>query len=93
MGVTFLTNEDRYDLEQKITKKLDTTELESAIRTALSEAKSSGEFDGTNGESGHTPEIGVDYFTEADKAQIVADVIEELTKGGCLLLAKRSPSE
>lgn len=33
---------------------------------------------GDPGEPGHTPEKGVDYWTESDKAEIVADVLEEL---------------
>lgn len=35
-------------------------------------------FDGTDGEDGKTPVKGVDYYTEADKAEIVAAVIESL---------------
>lgn len=35
--------------------------------------------DGKDGEDGRTPAKGVDYFTEADKAEIVAAVKESLT--------------
>ena len=34
------------------------------------------------GEPGHTPERGTDYWTEADKEQIINDVIAELPGGG-----------
>ena len=37
--------------------------------------------DGVDGEDGYTPVKGVDYFTEADKAELVAMVIEELPSG------------
>jgi hypothetical protein len=46
------------------------------IKAALVEAKASGEFDGADG---YTPVKGTDYFTEADKAEIVEDVVEEMT--------------
>ena len=54
------------------TNKLDASALSSAITTALAQAKESGNFDGI------TPVKGTDYFTEADKAEIVALVIESL---------------
>ena len=34
--------------------------------------------DGDPGQDGHTPQRGVDYFTEADRAAMVAAVIESL---------------
>ena len=37
--------------------------------------------DGAKGADGHTPEKGVDYFTEAEKAEIVNDVINALPEG------------
>ena len=37
--------------------------------------------DGTNGKNGTTPVRGTDYWTEADKAEIVQSVIEELPDG------------
>ena len=33
-----------------------------------------------NGKDGYTPEKGVDYFTKADKAELVVDVIDTLPK-------------
>ncbi len=33
---------------------------------------------GANGDDGHTPEKGVDYFTESDKAEIVNSVRDSL---------------
>lgn len=46
------------------------TELQTAVDTALAQAKASGAFDGADG---HTPEKGVDYWTEADKTEVVAE--------------------
>ena len=53
--------------------------LSSAINTALAQAKASGEFDGKDGK---TPVKGVDYFTEAEKADMVVAVLEAI---GCPL--------
>ena len=50
-------------------------ELSDAVNTALAQAKESGEFDG------HTPIKGTDYWTEADKAGIVEDVLEQMPEG------------
>lgn len=47
----------------------DTIARQSDINTALAQAKESGEF---------TPEKGVDYFTEADKSDLVSQVISTL---------------
>lgn len=46
--------------------------LPTAINTALAQAKASGEFDG------RTPVKGTDYYTEADKAEMVSAVIAAL---------------
>lgn len=35
----------------------------------------------TNGKAGYTPVKGVDYFTAADKAEMVEEVTEEMTNG------------
>ena len=61
--------------------KLDANKLPEAINTALAQAKASGEFDGkdgVDGKDGKTPVKGTDYWTEADKAEIVQMVIESL---------------
>lgn len=50
--------------------------LTSAISNALAQAKESGDF---KGEDGYTPEKGVDYFTDEDKAEIV-DAVKNETK-------------
>ena len=71
--VSQLTNDKGYLTEhQDISGKLDVSALPSAINTALTQAKESGQFDGKDG---HTPVKGEDYYTEADKAEIV-----EITK-------------
>ena len=51
--------------------KLDSSALSSAIDTALAQAKVSGEFDGA---AGTTPVKGTDYFTDAEKTEMVAQV-------------------
>lgn len=61
--------------------------VQEAVDTALAEAKASGEFKGDKGDKGDdgkTPEVGVDYFTEADKEEMVQSVLDALPtwKGG-----------
>lgn len=53
------------------------SELEVAINSALATAKASGEFDGAPGK---TPVKGTDYFTSADKTEMVNAVINALPK-------------
>lgn len=65
----------------QIDDKLDASELNSAIKTALAEAKTSGEFDGAdgiNGADGYTPIKGSDYWTESDKKEINAYISEQI---------------
>ena len=52
-----------------------TSDVNTVVNAALTEAKASGEFDGKDGK---TPEKGVDYFTEADKAAMVQAVLDAL---------------
>ena len=59
------------------TSKLDSSELSTAINTALAQAKASGDF---KGDPGKTPVKGVDYYTEADKTEMVNAVISALPK-------------
>ena len=54
------------------------TELQTAVDTALAQAKESGEFDGEDGEDGKTPVKGTDYYTEADKTEMVNRVLSAL---------------
>lgn len=70
---------------QDISGKLDASELPSAINTALAQAKASGEFDGKDGQDGYTPINGVDYYTDAEKAEFEAYLAEELAKRGQLV--------
>lgn len=64
-------------------EKLGTTELDSAINTALAQAKASGEFDGKDGTDGTD---GKDYvLTDADKAEIAemaAELVDIPESGG-----------
>jgi hypothetical protein len=52
--------------------------IKEVVEKALEEAKNSGEFDGKDGK---TPERGVDYWTEADKAEIKSYVDEAILGG------------
>ena len=67
-----LTN---YATKTDLSKKLDKSELNGAINTALESAKNSGEF---KGQDGHTPLKGVDYFTESDKSELLEALIQAL---------------
>lgn len=49
--------------------------LQSAINTALAQAKESGEFDGA---AGYTPIKGTDYFTEEDKSEFLTNVTSKI---------------
>lgn len=62
-------------LSEKIGNKLDADKLPEAINTALAQAKASGEFDG---DAGYTPVKGTDYYTDADKTEIVNAVLYAL---------------
>lgn len=64
-----------------INQKVGTSELNTAVNNALTEAKNSGEFKGDKGDPGNdgkTPEKGTDYWTEEDKTEIVSDVLASL---------------
>lgn len=62
--------------------KLDSSSLNSAINTALTQAKKSGEFDGKDGK---TPVKGVDYWTANDKSEMVEDVLAEVAEDETLI--------
>lgn len=59
-------------------------DLQEATNKALTQAKASGEFDGKDGapgapgEPGYTPQKGIDYYTEADKQEMVNAVLAAL---------------
>jgi hypothetical protein len=52
--------------------------LQDMIDSALLEAKNSGDFKGADGVDGYTPQKGVDYYTDADKAEMVQAVLSAL---------------
>ena len=52
--------------------------LPGAVNNALAQAKASGEFDGKDGQDGYTPVRNVDYWTEADREQIIQEVLTVL---------------
>lgn len=65
-------------------KKLDADKLPEATNAALAQAKASGEFDGKPGANGRTPIAGIDYYTDADKAEFSGYIATELAKRGQL---------
>ena len=65
------------DLEND-SKFLTESDLQEAIEQALALAKASGEFDGPKGDPGKTPVKGTDYFTEAEKTEMINRVIAAL---------------
>ena len=72
---------DISNLSDTVNNKLDADKLPEAINTALAQAKESGEFDGKDGQDGQdgkTPVKGTDYFTNADKQELVTDVLNAL---------------
>ena len=74
--VSQLTNDAGYLTQhQDISGKLDASALPTAINTALAQAKASGDF---KGDPGKTPVKGTDYFTAADKTEMVNAVIAAL---------------
>ncbi len=72
------------DAHRRIDGKLDTSQLPDAVDNALAQAKASGEFDGKPGTDGHTPIAGIDYYTDADKAEFSGYIATELAKRGQL---------
>lgn len=71
-------------VDEAVKDKLSQDDLQAATDEALAQAKASGEFDGAvgpegpRGPAGATPQKGVDYWTEADRAQMVNDVLATL---------------
>ena len=82
-----LTDEQQTQARENI-GALGEADLPEAVNTALAQAKASGEFDGAdgkdgkdgqdgkNGADGKTPVKGTDYFTDADKQELVAELAE-----------------
>lgn len=75
------------------------TKIDETVAEALTQAKESGEFDGApgpagndgkNGLDGYTPQKGVDYWTEADVAEIKA-YVDETNSGGITELPDSVP--
>ena len=63
---------------QKVEDYLRLQWLEDKLEESLRELKASGEFDGAPGTDGYTPVKGTDYFTEADKTELVNAVLAAL---------------
>lgn len=64
------------------TGKLAASALPEAVEDALAQAKASGEFDGADG---RTPVKGTDYYTEADREELVGDLTVELRENETLI--------
>ena len=65
--------------------KVDGSDLGAVVEGVLEQAKASGEFDGPRGiqgEKGDTPVKGVDYWTDADKQEILDDVLDAIPDAG-----------
>ena len=77
MAVKFLTDKSKVSALDNDKGYLDTSTLSEAVNSALAQAKESGEFDG---EDGKTPVNGTDYYTDAEKAQMISDVTDGLPK-------------
>ena len=61
---------------------VDEDAITEAIETALAEAKASGDFDGADGADGadgYTPVKGTDYWTDADKTEMLTYLAANLT--------------
>ena len=81
LGYVPADNEKILQIENDVKDKLSETELSLAIEEALRQAKASGEFKGDKGDKGDkgkTPQKGTDYFTEADKQELVTNVLNAL---------------
>lgn len=55
------------------------SEVDEIVHEALTQAKESGEFDGKDGQDGHTPEKGVDYFTEEEVGSIATEAAGKIS--------------
>ena len=55
-----------------------THDMTEEINSALAQAKASGEFNGEPGTPGYTPQKGTDYYTPADKSEMVNMVLSAL---------------
>ena len=84
LGYTPADQENVDKLSEKIDDKLDSSKLTEAINKALAQAKASGEFNGKDGQDGidgETPIKGTDYFTEADKEEIIDAIYSQVVDG------------
>lgn len=79
-GTAKTTYEHAFKVEQRakpsdyVYEETEVLTITTAVNKALEDAKNSGEFDG---EDGHTPVKGVDYWTDEDKDEIKAYIDEE----------------
>ena len=75
-----------YDSESVVSESENTTfdalvlELNTLINEVTTKLEN-GEFVGEKGKDGHTPVLGVDFFTEADRQEIVNAVIADAADG------------
>lgn len=82
------------DIRTALNNKLSSSELQTAINASLAQAKASGEFDGADGrdgvdgKDGYTPVKGTDYYTDAEKEEIVNDAISGLSNSDVVAKTK-----
>lgn len=53
--------------------------ITTAVEKAVQQATASGKFNGKDGKDGLTPQKGVDYWTEDDKAELVEEISTTVT--------------
>lgn len=66
------------DLKDGISPTVEITEITGGHKVSITDANGTQTFDVMDGEAGFTPVKGKDYYTDADKADIVRSVIEDL---------------
>jgi len=65
-----------YDLRSLIIQELDKVER---LIDQIEQDKANGVFDGADGKDGHTPEKGVDYFTEEEVGSVAKQAAEKIS--------------
>lgn len=73
------------DVDKLQKDKVDKSNLEQIVNNTLAQAKASGEFDGADGKDGldgYTPVKGEDYYTEAEKQELIDEIERTVTGGG-----------
>ena len=78
---------EKYLKENPIESGVTEERVAEVVNEALAQAKASGKFDGKDGlngkdgQDGYTPIKGTDYFTQADKQEIINDIFNQVVNG------------